>query len=163
LIKPFSVEEVHALVWDYDSFKSPGPDGVNFGFIKEFWQVLKDDIMRFFTEFHRNGKLARGINTTFIALIPKVDTPQKLNEFRPMSLVGCMYKILAKVLANQLRMVVRKVVSETQTTFVKDRQILDGVLIANEVVDKARKKKSFFYLRWTLKKHTTRWIGITWM
>jgi hypothetical protein len=52
-------------------------------------------------------------------------------------LVGCLYKILAKVLANRLRVVVGKVVSETQTTFVKDRQSLDGVLVANEVVDEA--------------------------
>jgi len=97
--------------------------------------------MRFITEFHRNGKLSRGINSTFIALIPKVKSPQKLNEFRPISLVGSMYEILAKVLANRLKMVIRSVISETQTTFVKDRQILDGVLIANEVVDETRKLK----------------------
>jgi len=58
--------------------------------------------MRFIIEFHWNGKLSRGTNTTFIALILKVVIPQKLNDFRPISLVGCMYKILAKVLANNL-------------------------------------------------------------
>jgi len=78
------------------------------------------------------------MNTTFIALIPKVDTPQKLNDFQPISLVGCVYRILAKVLANRLKQIVGSVISETQTTFVKNRQILDGVLIANEVVDEAR-------------------------
>ena len=83
LIKPFSVDKVKEVVWDCDSFKSSGPDGVNFGFIKDFWCELKDDIMRFINEFHRNGKLTKGINTTFIVLIPKVDNPQRLNEFRP--------------------------------------------------------------------------------
>jgi len=97
--------------------------------------------MRFVLEFHRNGKLSRGINSTFIALIPKVESPQKLTDFRPISLVGCLYKILAKVLANRLRAVVGQVISETQTAFVIDRQILDGVLVANEVVDEARKSK----------------------
>jgi len=135
------VDEVKVAVWDCDRFKSPGPDGVNLRFIKEFCLLLKEDIMCFIMEFHRNGKLVRGINTTFIALIPKVKNPQKLNDFRPISLVGSMYKILAKVLANRLRMVVGKVISETQTTFVKDRHILDGVLIANEVVDEACKLK----------------------
>jgi len=53
-------------------------------------------------EFHRNRKLTKGINSTFIVLIPKVDNPQHLNDFRPISLVGSMYKILAKVLANRL-------------------------------------------------------------
>jgi hypothetical protein len=132
---------VHAAVWDCDSYKSPGPDGINFGFLKEFWPELKGDIMRFITEFHRNGKLTRGINSTFIALILKGDNPQRLNDFRPISLVGSMYKILAKVLANRLRQVVGSVVSEVQSAFVKERQILDGILVANEVVDDARKNQ----------------------
>jgi hypothetical protein len=94
--------------------------------------------MCFITEFHRNGKLTKGINTTFIALIPKVYNPQKLNDFRPSSLVGSIYKVLAKVLANKLRQVVGSVVSEVQFDFVRERQSLDGILVANEVVDDAR-------------------------
>jgi len=70
LIKPFSVDEIKACAWDCDSFKSLGPDGINFGFIKEFWHEMKDEIMRFVSEFHHNGKLSKGINITFIALIP---------------------------------------------------------------------------------------------
>jgi hypothetical protein len=137
LIRPFSVDEVKNVVWDCDSYKSPGPDGVSFGFIKHFWQELKEDFMRFLLEFHRNGKLSKGINSTFIALIPKVDSPQRLNDFRPISLVGCMYKVLAKVLANRLRMVIDNVVSNSQSAFVQGKQILDDILIANEAADEA--------------------------
>ncbi|GAU48725.1 hypothetical protein TSUD_406040 [Trifolium subterraneum] len=97
--------------------------------------------MRFVTDFHRNGKLTKGLNSTFIALIQKVDSPQRLNDFRPISLVGSLYKILAKVLAYRLRMVIGSVISESQTAFVKDMQILDGILIANEAVDEARRNK----------------------
>ncbi|XP_024635971.1 uncharacterized protein [Medicago truncatula] len=104
LTKPFSMDEVKAAMWDCDSFKSPGPDGINFGFIKNFWHEMKDDILRFTSEFHRNGKLS-------------------------------------KVLANRLRQIIGSVVSEVQSAFVKNRQILDGILIANEVVDEARKSK----------------------
>ncbi|PNX79707.1 cysteine-rich receptor-like protein kinase, partial [Trifolium pratense] len=141
LTKPFTETEVKSAVWDCDSYKSPGPDGINFGFIKDFWAELRGDVMRFISDFHRNGKLAKGINSTFIALIPKIDSPQRLNDFRPISLVGSLYKILAKVLANRLRLVIGSVISESQTAFVKNRQILDGILIANEVVDEARKSK----------------------
>jgi len=141
LTKPFSVDEVKIAILDCDNYKSPRPDGVHFGFIKEFWEVVKGDIMRFITDFHRNDKLTRGINSTFIVLIPKVDSPQSLHDFRPISLVGCLYKILSEVLANRLRMVMRSLISETQTTFLKDRQILDGILIANELLDEARKTK----------------------
>ncbi|CAJ2644765.1 unnamed protein product [Trifolium pratense] len=141
LIKPFTEAEVKQAVWDCDSYKSPGPDGINFGFMKDFWVELKGDVMRFLVDFHRNGRLSKGINATFITLIPKTDSPQRLNDFRPISLVGSLYKILAKVLANRLRQVIGSVISESQTAFVKNRQILDGILIANEIVDEARKSK----------------------
>jgi len=95
--------------------------------------------MRFISEFRRNGRLTKGINNTFIALMPKIDSPQCLNDFRPISLVGSLHKILAKVLANMSKSVVGTVIADTQTAFVKNRQILDGILIANEVVDEAKK------------------------
>ncbi|GAU40913.1 hypothetical protein TSUD_297190 [Trifolium subterraneum] len=122
---PLSVAEVKAVVWDCDSYKSPGPDRINFGFIKDFWDVLQGDVMRFILEFHRNGKLTKGLNSTFIALIPKIDSPQRMNNFRPISLAGCLYKILAKVLANRLRLVIGSVVSKSHIAFVKDIKILD--------------------------------------
>jgi len=130
LTKPFSVEEIKAAVWDCDNFKSSSSDGINFGFINNFWTEMKDDIVRFLTEFHRNEKLSKGINSTFIALIPKVESPQSLNEFRPISLVGSLYKILAKILANRPRQVIGSIMSDAQSVFVKDKQILDGILIA---------------------------------
>ncbi|GAU30291.1 hypothetical protein TSUD_385120 [Trifolium subterraneum] len=141
LVKPFLLDEIKAAVWDCDSYKSPGPDGVNIGFFKDFWDLLKVDLLNFFAEFHRNGVLTKGINSTFIALIPKVECPLKVSEFRPIALVSSIYKILAKVLANRLRSVIGNVVGESQTAFIKDRQILDGILIANEVVDDARRGK----------------------
>jgi len=62
-------------VWACDSNKSLGSDGINFSFIKEFWIKLKDDIMRFISKFHQNGRLTNDINNTYIALIPKVGSP----------------------------------------------------------------------------------------
>lgn len=106
-------------------------EGITFGFIKDFWDILNDDVMRFLIEFHRNGRLTKGINSTFIALILKVDSPQCLNDFRLISLVGSMYKILAKVLANRLHSVICSVVSNTQVAFIKGRQIVYDILVAN--------------------------------
>ena len=139
LIRPFSLDEVKQAVWECDNFKSPGPDGITFGFIKQFWIELKDDFFRFLNEFHRKGKLTKGVNSTFIALIPKIDNPQSLNDFRPISMVGCLYKVLAKVLANRLRAVIGSVVSDSRSAFVKGKQILYGIFIANEAIDEAHR------------------------
>lgn len=81
LIWPFTLDEMKQAIWDCDSFKNLGLDGINFGFLKQFWVELKDDFMRFVLEFHRNGKLTKRVNATFIALIPKLDNPQQLNDF----------------------------------------------------------------------------------
>jgi len=72
---------------------------------------------------------------------PKIENPQRMSNFRLISLISSLYKILFKLLANRLRKVVGKVVSESQSTFVQGRQILDGILIANELVDDAHMLK----------------------
>lgn len=84
---------------DYDSYRSPWPDGINFGFIKDFLLKLKDDFMLFLSKLYRNGKLTKGLKNTFIALIPNVESPQCLADF----LVGCLYKVIVKVIENKLR------------------------------------------------------------
>lgn len=87
-----------AAVKDCNNLKVPGPDGFNFSFVKKSWSFKEKDMLRFFSEFYANEKLARGLNSTFIALIPKVDGASCFNEFGPISMIGCVRKILGKVL-----------------------------------------------------------------
>lgn len=75
----------------------------------------------------------------FLTLVPKKKNPQGLGDFRPISLLGCIYKILAKVLATRLRNVLGTIIAHTQTAFLPGRYILDGVLVINEVVELATK------------------------
>jgi len=98
-------------------------------------------MMLFITNFDRNGKSVKEISNTFIALIPEVESPQGLSDFRPISLVKCLNKVLAKLLANRWRLVTNCVISEEQSTFIQGSQILGGILITNELVDEARKLK----------------------
>lgn len=145
LVGQFLEEEIRTAVWDCGSDKSPGPDGLNFKFIKHFWELIKPDINRFIAEFHANGIFPRGGNASFIALIPKKNNPQNLNEYMPISLIGCIYKIVAKLLANRLKKVLPHIIDERQSAFISGRQLLHSVLIANEAVDEAKRcKKTLF-------------------
>ncbi|GJS38460.1 RNA-directed DNA polymerase, eukaryota [Tanacetum coccineum] len=87
------------------------------------------------------GCLARGCNASFIVLIPKNSDPVDLGDYRPISLIGCMYKVLSKLLSRRLCKVIHKLIRPNQTTFLSGRQILDGILIANEIVNYAKKEK----------------------
>ncbi|GKU96282.1 hypothetical protein SLEP1_g9530 [Rubroshorea leprosula] len=139
-------DEIKEAVWDYDSSKSPGPDGFNFRFVKAMWEDIKADVVGFVQEFHRNGKLVYGSNASFIVLIPKVDNPQKIEEYRPISLIGVMYKIIAKLLANRLRKVLPKIIGEQQMAFIGGRQLVEGAVVANEIIDEAKRKKMKSFL-----------------
>lgn len=141
LTREFSEEEIRRAVWDCRGLKSPGPDGFSMEFFKGSWEVIKDDLCRVLAEFHSNGKLTRSCNASYIVLIPKKEGAVELNQFRPVSLIGGLYKILAKLLALRMKEVMGPLVGEAQTAFLKDRNILDGVVILNEVVEDAKRRK----------------------
>lgn len=94
--------------------------------------------MEFINELHVNAKLSRAITIFFLALIPKVSSPQDLGHYKPIYLVGCIYKIVAF----WLKSILGKIISTTQTTFIHGRDILDGVLVINMILDVAIRKKN---------------------
>jgi len=133
LVVPFSDKEIRRVVLESDGAKSPGPDGFNFSFYKRFWEL--------FNQFFQSAILPRCFSSYFITLIPKVVSPTHIGDFRPISLLGSLYKLMAKVLAGRLAPIMDKLISSNQSAFLKGRQLMDSVVAINEVIDAARKGK----------------------
>lgn len=138
---PFSIDEVKKATWACGSDKAPGHDGLTFKFIKRYWDVIKDDLMCAIRKFEDTGTLSKGCNSSFITLAPKAKDPIALVDFRPISLIGCIYKIISKVLATRLKSVIRNVIDEAQSAYVEGRSILDGPLVVNELCTWAKNTK----------------------
>nr|GFB05469.1 RNA-directed DNA polymerase, eukaryota [Tanacetum cinerariifolium] len=118
-----SRDEIRMAVWNCGENKSPGPDGFTFEFFRRYWDFVGPD----FCEAVIDAKF--------------------VNDYRPISLIGSVYKVVTKILANRLAMVIADIVSDTQSAFIAERQILDGPFILNEVLHwcKRKNKKAMFF------------------
>ncbi|MCH88314.1 transposon TX1 putative protein, partial [Trifolium medium] len=126
LTSPFQLEEIENVIVESDGNKSPGPDGFNFAFVKSFWNLFKGEVRLLFDQFHGTARLPQSFSSYFVMIIPKIRSPSSLGDFRPISLLGCLYKIIAKVLTTRLARVMNRLVEPTQSAFLKGRNLVDG-------------------------------------
>jgi hypothetical protein len=92
-----------------------------------------------FDQFHGNEVIPKAMLAYFVALILKINSPLEIKDFRPISLLGCLYKLLAKVSARRLAKVINPIISPNQSAILKGRNLVVGVMVINEIVDFARK------------------------
>lgn len=107
------------------SDKSSGPDGFNNEFLKKCWPIIKHDFCNLCFSFHSSEVCLHSINGSFITLVPKVDGPTRINDFRPISLLNSSVKIITKLFANRLQPLITKLVHRNQYGFIKSRSIQD--------------------------------------
>ena len=114
--------------------KALDPDGFSLAFYHHCWEVVERNVLAMFEEFYQHSKFEKSFNATFIALILEKNGALNIRDFRPISLVGSVYKILAKMLANRLKEVLDQLISESQNSFVGSRQILDSFSLLMSVL-----------------------------
>ena len=112
LEKPFIEKEVFKVLLGFSGDKAPSSNGFSMVFWQFSWEFMKIEMMNFFRDFYESSCFVRNLNSTFLVLISKKGGPKDLRDFRPISLVGGLYKWLAKVLANRLKGVLDKVISK---------------------------------------------------
>ena len=100
LEREFEKEEIIEALKEAEGDKAPGPDGFTMAFYQKCWSVLEGDVLAFFKDFHNQCVFEKSLNATFLCLIPKKTNAVNIKDFHPISLVGSLYKLLAKVLAH---------------------------------------------------------------
>ncbi|XP_074289594.1 uncharacterized protein LOC141614747 [Silene latifolia] len=133
LMQEYDEAEVLEALNQMHPLKAPGPDGMNGLFYQTYWHVVGPLVMRTVLNVLRGGEFPTGMNRTFIVLIPKKKAPDKMSEFRPISLCNVTSKIVSKVLANRLKRFLGEIVSENQSAFTPGRLISDNILVAFEL------------------------------
>ena len=123
LSSEYSPEEIKAALFQMGPTKALGPDGMNALFYQKFWHIVGDDVINAVLDFLNNGIMVPDLNYTHIVLIPKIKSSEKITDYRPISLCNVIYKIISKVLANRLKLILPNLIATTQSVFVPGRLI----------------------------------------
>ena len=126
---PILDSEIHEAVFQIPPTRAPGPDGFSGSFYQDHWEVVGADVAHTIKAFWHSGRILKKLNHTDLVLIPKVACPKNITQFRPIALCNVWYKILAKILANRLKNVLPKVISDNQSVFVAGKHIQDNILV----------------------------------
>jgi hypothetical protein len=141
LCKEFTSQEVVEALDNIGDLKAPGLDGMHAIFYKNFWDVVGEKVTQEVLAVLNGGLMPADWNDTCIVLIPKVDSPDNMKDLRPISLCNVVYKLISKVLANRLKLILEEIISPNQSAFVPRRLITDNILLAYECTHFMKSKK----------------------
>ncbi|GKB70196.1 putative reverse transcriptase domain, reverse transcriptase zinc-binding domain protein [Tanacetum coccineum] len=92
------------------------------------------NLLKAIHEFFTNGKLLKELNHTIIALIPKVKSPSRVNDYRPISCCNVLFKCISKIIANRIKQSLKILISPNQSAFIPGRSISDNILLTQELM-----------------------------
>lgn len=134
LERMFTLEEIRKEFFDLPPDKAPGPDGYTGEFFRHCWGIVGNEVVVAVMSFFFSGKMEPHWNSTITAMVPKTLNADSAAEFRPISCLNAIYKVVANLLARGLQSLLPLMISEKQTAFVSGRLIVENVLLASEMV-----------------------------
>lgn len=134
LVREVTKEEVKEVLFKMPGSKSSGPDGFTSEFFKEAWAVIGEDVTVAVQSFFIKGFLPKGLNSTILALIPKKEEAKVMRDYRPISCCNVLNKIISKIIAKRLKGILPKCITLNQSAFIKERLLMENVLLATELV-----------------------------
>ncbi|KAK3211831.1 hypothetical protein Dsin_016537 [Dipteronia sinensis] len=137
----FSGEEIRKVVFHMNPLKAFGNDGLRALFFLKFWGTIGESVIFACLRVLNMGGSVQDFNNTVIALIPKIQNPVSMSDFRPISLCNVLYKIVSKVISNHFRCVLGDVISETQCAFVPGRLISDNTIVGFKCLHRLKRQK----------------------
>lgn len=156
LSAPVIGEEVYKAMFNMNPDKAPGLDGYTPAFYHKCWSIVGKDVIATVQQVWQTETIQEKVNDTVLVLIHKKTTPVIMRDLRIIALCNVIYKIITKVIANRLKVVLPHVISENQSAFLPGRLILDNVLISFEVLHylkrKNQGKKGYMALKLDLSK-----------
>lgn len=165
-------DEIKIATFQLAADKAPGPDGFSLTFFQTFWETIKEDIYNVFIDLQNDRLFSGPINFSYVCHIPKKEGVRRANDFRSISLINGLQKIISKVLAKRLALAMPSIITSTQSAFLKDRLLTDSFVTANELVNwcfhsgnectclKADFQKVFGNVSWSFLKCVLQWLRL---
>ena len=134
LILPVINEEIKTALFSIPDNKASGPDGFTSLFFKRCWDIIGVEFLAAIKYFFDHTTLPRCVNATRIALVPKIENPTCMDDYRPISCCNVMYKCISKIMMARLKTILPEVIGPSQSAFVPGRQISDNILLTQELM-----------------------------
>jgi hypothetical protein len=134
LTKDLTIKDILEAIRAFPKGKALGHDGIPMEFFHELAEEVSPSLLNTFTAMLNVGSTSAYINKGLITLIPKAGDRARLGNWRPITLLGSVYKILAKTLAGRVHEALTHIIRPNQTGFVEGRSILDNIFMAQEAL-----------------------------
>jgi hypothetical protein len=141
LCRPFSETEIWNALSQMGKNKVAGPNSIPIEFYKACWSIIKPDIIQLFLDFHRGKIDISRINYVIITLLPKVSNAARIQQYRSICLLNCLYKLITKTLTLRIEPYADKLSHPAQSAFMRGRNIMSGVFTLHEILHETKLKK----------------------